>query len=487
MIFYRQYFRYILSFLCFTHLISIDAANLKRRVLVLPFDNTLKNKNYAWMSDSIAENLKTELLRSGRFEILDVTLLRKIDPAMQFANLDAKNASTFARRLNCEVAVVGRFTVRKQGKNEFVNFEADGVDALEEKSVVVKNEDGLVNAEIFDTVSKLATSISDELNAKLLPLDASSFKRDNKLEILIRRLENPPKGFLDSLEILGATNSGFARFEPRFDIDTYEYDVDVNYDQADGVSEYALEYQYWGKRFTPGISVTDGICKSDKCKFTSRNPTLILTKSAKENDVAYKLKLHLPHPAGPVISRWWLTAGYPYTKSLSVLGQSSPEALVSGGKMPFDSMRGYAYLEFGLGTERLQFGKGFKWAVVTQFFYGQGILPEFTTESGYAVKMQMLSMGGGLRFDRPFFFGARYGISPFLGTYVHYQRYFREVAGAAYNTMALVPEIGLNQYFRFGHKLRWRWVLTLAAGSFVFSSQNLSYARVSMGVEYAFK
>lgn len=67
------------------------------------------------MSDSISENLKTELLKSGRFEILDVTLLRKIDPQIQFANLDAGNASAFALRLNCEVAIVGRYTVKKQG------------------------------------------------------------------------------------------------------------------------------------------------------------------------------------------------------------------------------------------------------------------------------------------------------------------------------------------------------------------------------------
>ena len=70
---------------------------------------------------------------------------------------------------------------------------------------------------------------------------------------------------------------------------------------------------------------------------------------------------------------------------------------------------------------------------------------------------------------------------------MHYPRYFRELSGTAFNAMALAPEIGMNQYFRFGYKLRWRWVLTLAAGSFILSGQNLSYARASLGVEYAFK
>ena len=465
---------------------AVSPLALKRRVLVLPFDNTLKNRNYAWMSESIAESLKTEILKSGRFEVLDVTLLRRIDPSIQFANLDAKNASAFAQRLNCEVAVVGRFTVRKEGRTEIATFEADGVDALEKKSVVIKNESTVVNAEIFDTVGKLALSISDELNAKLAPLDALSFRRDNKLERLIRRLENPPSGFLDTLALVGAAGSPPLRFEPEFDIDTFEYDVFANYDQAEGIDAYALEYQYWGKRLQPLVSGNDAVCKQDKCTFTSRNPTIVVAKSVFEKNKVYTLRMHLPHPKGPLLSRWWVTAGYPYAKSISALGQS-PEALVKEGGIPFDAMRGYGHLEVGFGTDRLQFGGGFKWALVTQLFYGQGILPQFAQDSGYTALIHMVSAGGGLRIDRPFFFGSRYGLSPFLGVYAHYQRFFREFSGGALNTMALVPEIGVNQYFSFGYKLRWRWVLTVAAGSFIYSGQNLSYARASVGVEYAFK
>lgn len=461
---------------------------LKRRVLVLPFDNTLKNKNYAWMSDSISENLKADLLKTGRFDVLDVTLLRKIDPGIQFANLDPKNASAFAQRLNCEVAIVGRFSVRKiDRKKEVVAFEAEGVDALEKKSVVVKNEETVINAEIFDTVDKLAASISDELNQKLPLLDAASFKRDDRLERLIRRLENPPTGFLDSFTFGVAPGSPPVKFVPEFDIDSFEYDAYMNYDQAEGMQTYALEYQYWGKRLKPSVSVNAGECTDDKCRFTSRNPILVFAKSAIEKNISYEIKIHLPHPKGPVVSRWWLTAGYPYTKSLSLLGHKNPEALLLDGGIPFDAMRGYAHFEMGFGTERLQFGGGFKWALVTQLFYGQGNLPQFATDSGYTALVHMASAGGGLRIDRPTFFGTRYGLSPFIGFYAHYQRFFRELSGGGLNAMALVPEIGINQYFRFGYKLRWRWVLTLAAGSFVYSGQNLSYARASVGVEYAFR
>lgn len=465
---------------------------LKRRVLVLPFENVLKNKNYTWMSDSISENLKTELLKSGRFEILDVTLLRKIDPNIQFANLDARNASAFAQRLNCEVAIVGRYTVQKQGGQEVVNFEADAVDALEKKSVVVKNQDATVNAEIFDTVGKLAVSISDELTQKLAPLDASDFKRDDKLERLIYRLEHPPTGFLDSLALMGAPETGTARLEPKFDIDTYEYGAYVSYDQAEGTEGYIIDYQYWGKRLTPGISVTEGSCTAGKCSFTGRNPTVTLTRTADDTNIRYKLRIRLPDPRGPLVTRWWVSGGYPYATSLSVLGQSNPEALARDGKMAFDAMRGVANLEAGVGSERWQLGYGMKWALVAQLFYASGTVPEFSTDSSYSVKLQMVSAGGGLRIDRPFWFtgkgfAERYGISPFAGFFAHYQTFFRGADFGSLSTVAFAPELGINQYYRFGHKQRWRWLLTVAFGSFIYSGQNLSYARANMGVEYAFK
>lgn len=460
---------------------------LKRRVLVLPFENVLKNKNYAWMSDSISENLKTELLKSGRFEILDVTLLRKIDPNIQFSNLDARNASAFAQRLNCEVAIVGRYTVKKQGTQEFVNFEADGVDALEKKSVVVKNQDATVNAEIFDTVANLAVSISDELNAKLAPLNAADFKRDDKLERLIYRLEHPPRGFLDSFALVGANDTGNAQLEPRFDIDTYNYDAYVSYDQAEGAAEYTLDYQYWGKKLKPGIVVTEGSCNDGKCVFTGRHPTVAITRTDEDKSIEYKIRIHLPDPRGPLVTRWWFSGGYPYATSINVLGQANAEALARDGKMAFDAIRGVANLEAGVGSERWQLGYGLKWALVAQLFYASGALPEFSADSGYSVKLQMLSAGGGIRLDRPVWFGEQYGISPFVGFYTHYQTFFRGAGFGTLTTAALAPEVGLNQYYRFGHKRRWRWLLTVAFGSFIYSGQNLSYARANVGVEYAFK
>lgn len=450
------------------------AGTLKRRVLVLPFDNSQKNKDYAWMSESIAENLKTELLKTGRFEVLDVTLLRKIDPNMQFANLNAQTATKLAGRLNCEVAIVGRFSTATKNGAPIVTFEADGVDALQGRSVVVKKEDAPVNAEIFDTVGHLAVSISDELNQKLEPLDASDFKRDNKLELLIYRLEHPPVGFLDDLRIKNLT------LRPAFDIDRFEYDVYLNYEQVDENAMLAVEYDYWGKRREALISATGMTCLKDACKPMAENPVLTIADDLKP-EAKYIVRFHLPDPRGPIVARWWATAGYPYMTSFS----ANPTALDQGSTLPLGSMRGVAQLELGLLPGRWQKNPyDIRWAIVAQSFYGQGNMPQYDANNTPALSIQLFSIGGGLRFDRLFFFGKRYSLAPFLGLNAQHQRYFRDANSEGLSTLAFQPEMGLNQYYRSAPKSPWYYTMTVAAGTFFYAGQSLSYARVAVGVEY---
>lgn len=456
--------------------------SIKRRVLVLPFDNVLKDKNYQWMSDSIAENLKTELLKTGRFEVLDVTLLRKIDANIQFANLDAKNASGIAARLNCEVAIVGRYSIKKTDGAQIVSFEADGVDALESKSVVIKQVNAPVNAEIFDTVSKLAVSISDELNQKLQPLDASEFKRDNKLEKLIYRLEHPPIGFLDSIRV------GNLRLQPAFDIDTFEYDVTLSYEEAAENKTIEFSYEYWGKRLNPHITSQGMQCGAEQCTVSAENPALTLAFDPKPGARQYRIRFHYPDARGPIIARYWATAGYPYMTSLSILGMSNPEALDQGSALPLGSMRGVANLELGLLPGRWQIlPRQVRWAVIAQSFYSRGDFAQYDQANPASVPVQLFSVGGGLRLDRVLTFGKRYSMAPFFAVGLHYQKYFQDFPANALNTISVNPEIGLSQYYRAPAKSPWYYVFTAAAGSFLYSGQNLAYIRVNIGIEYVIK
>ncbi len=462
---------------------ALSAADLKRRVLVLPFDNLQKNRDVAWMSDSIADNLKNDLLKSNRFEVLDVTLLRKIDPTMQFQNLSATNASAFAKRLNCEVAVVGRFTARKQGRQTIVSFEAEGVDALEEKSVVVRNQEARIDAGIFDVVERLASEVSDELATKLKPLDVASFKRDNKLEILIRRLENPPKGFLDDLQV-----AGFA-LKPTFDIDTFDYSVEFNYEDLERHKEVDIKFMYWGRQYEPDFAGNQDLrCSASKCRLAGGNPVLAMTKSAREKDKTYRVRFNLPDPRGPVVARWWLTTGYPYMQSFSALNMKNPEAIEPGSKLQLDAMKGFAFFEAGLTPGRWQFLPGqLRYSIVLQSSYGQGEMAQYLADNPTKAKIHLLSVGGGIRIDRLYKLGNIWSWAPFLGVIVHYQRYFRDFNDNFLHTVGFTPEIGINNYLRLNSKSRWNLMLTLAAGTYLYLDQNLSYFRAAVGVEYVIK
>jgi hypothetical protein len=183
-------------------------------------------------------------------------------------------------------------------------------------------------------------------------------------------------------------------------------------------------------------------------------------------------------------SRFWASAGFPYMKSLPFPNNSNPTVMVADGPPPLDAMRGFAALEVGFSPAHYQLPAGIHWSLATQYFYGRGDFPQVHQD---AVPVNLLSMGGGLRFDRPFMIGGWYGISPVVGFYVHYQRFFRSFGESSLNAMALVPEVGFNQYIRLGKKEQWRLLLSVMAGGFFYNLQNLSYLRVSVGVEYGYR
>jgi len=454
---------------------------VKRRVLVLPFDNLAKNRNFNWMVDSIADSLKDELIRSDQYEILDVSLLRRIDDKMNFDNLDARGAAGFARRLNCEVVIVGRFKVSSGVGRDLIHIEAEAVDALEDKSVVVLREDASVNTEVFSRVSALAPEIIRRLNLGLRPLDASSFRRDNRLEILIRRLQNPPVGFLDSIRIKQLT------LEPDFDIDRFEYDVYLDYEQAHDIPLIDLDIQYWARRTKPHLKMKGMVCDKLVCKATAPDAELEIAYNEAPDAKKYTIRFHYPDPRGPTIARYWLSFGYPSMKSLTVQGMSNPGVLNANERFPLDPMRGYATMEMGVIPGRWQFlPLDIRYALVGQLSYGSGAFKQYLPENTTLIQISMLSAGGGIRFDRLFQISKFYGFAVFLGVYAQRQLFFRDQIGTNLQISSMQPEAGINQFFRLGRS-RFSLMVTAAVGAYLYEMQNLSYFRMSMGVEYAIK
>ncbi|MES0491146.1 MAG: hypothetical protein ABUK01_14195 [Leptospirales bacterium] len=485
----------LFTFVFFLGVGSVHAAGkVKPRILIIPFDNVIGNKDYDWMSSSIAENLKAHLLATGRFEVMDAALLKKINPNIKLKELTDKEATRLALKLNCEAAIIGRYIIKKKGKKYTALIQVEGVDAISNKSILIKSEYAEIDGTIFSKIESLSKIIVKEFIANLPPLKPGRGNRDAKLEKLIARTKNPPKGFLDDFSItaLRQDKKVKVKLKPEFDIDTFTYHIRF----VRRVSEVQYEYTLWGKTFKPYAAMNKKLCVKNTCTFNEDDTEyeMIIAKrkpGKNKKEVLYKFVFHMP-PKKPLSSdgptaRFWLTAGYPFLQSFSFIHpDGNPAAINAGEGFPYDDLGGLFYAEAGIVPGWKLIG-GIQPGFAVQLFYGTGEFYLLHTNNTQTVTINMLSIGGGFRIDRPFTIASWYEISPFIGFYIHYQVYGEPSTGSSFNNVAFTPEIGINQYFWFTKSRKWKINLSAAMGSFLYSNQNLGYFRIGAGVEYAIR
>jgi TolB-like protein len=158
-----------------------------RRVLVLNFENSNKNANYDYLSESLADNLKTELIKTKQFTVLDERSLRQLKGEVATKNLSVEQASALALSANCEVVVVGRFMASARR----IRLSAEAIDALSARAVTAEKADGEITSKIFETIDQLVLALSAGMQQKLPPLDLDSLRRDAALEAKLQSGDTP--------------------------------------------------------------------------------------------------------------------------------------------------------------------------------------------------------------------------------------------------------------------------------------------------------
>lgn len=463
------------------------------------------------MKESISDNLKEKLTKTNRFDVMDVQLLRQINPGIQFADLTEKEVTPLARKLNCEAAIIGRYIIKQKGDAFNALIQIEAVNAVSNESIVIKSEYADLDGEIFKRVENLAKTVAGEFVAKLPAVSAAKNTRSNSLEKMIYRIEHPPKGYLDTLGFsvpgLNEKDSKKVRFKPEFDIDIFEYELYL----PEETKQVEYRYDTWGRTFTPHITAGAENCVQNQCVIKNDEVEILISETqnrsantanaqpgkvgseASKESVIYKIRVYRKPPPGPILGRWWINGGYPYTMSFSFINpDGNPDALTSGGGFPFDSLAGVFSVETGFAPGRWQLPGGINWSLVAQFQYARGDVllgSGNSTDSGISASMNvtvdMFSMGGGLRIDRPFKIGNIYEISPMIGFNVHYQIFSHADSGSTFSMTGLNPEAGIIQYFRLGANSKWKISLTAVVGSYLYENQNSGYIRANVGVEYA--
>lgn len=170
---------------------------VKRRVLLLDFANVSKNPNYDYLKESLADNLKTELIKTKSFEVIDQRTFETLFPGViATQKLTPESASQLATDANCEAVVFGKFVVAGQK----IRINAQAVDAISTKPVAAEKADGSVTSEIFQTIDAVVNPLTAGMVANLGAIERDKVNRRKDVEEKISSITTS--------DDLGKTSSG---------------------------------------------------------------------------------------------------------------------------------------------------------------------------------------------------------------------------------------------------------------------------------------
>lgn len=180
-------------------LLPLSAGELvKRRVLLLDFSNVSKNANYEYLKESLADNLKTELIKTQKFDVIDQRAFESLFPGvLTNSKLTVESATQLALDANCEAVVFGKFVVA--GKNIRINAQA--VDALTGKPVAAEKADGSVTSEIFQTIDAVVNPLTTGMVANLGAIERDKMNRKQDVEEKIASIDNKQDSVASSSNI----------------------------------------------------------------------------------------------------------------------------------------------------------------------------------------------------------------------------------------------------------------------------------------------
>jgi len=157
---------------------AIESGAIPRRVLILPLENVTQSKEHDWMRQSLADNLKTQIIKTKKFDVLDAKTAAEIFPEVRMDSLSRAEAVKLATRLNCEAVTQGRFIV--QGGR--FRLEMEAADAGTGNSIGAEKADGKLDGSMFVTIDTVVDTLTADMVAKAPALPASEIRRDTQVE-----------------------------------------------------------------------------------------------------------------------------------------------------------------------------------------------------------------------------------------------------------------------------------------------------------------
>lgn len=425
-----------------------------RRVVVLPFTNESKDPAYAWMPESLSENLTEELNEGGAFEVGNLKEFLSVSGHRDPEKITNEELADLALKAKFDLVIRGRFILVEHDGESFVQMEAIAIDAVQRLGLIIDNIESKVNVKLFGAMQVFSRKLATEMTEAFAQI--------------AQRQKN--ETWLKALALKGGEIS--APYDPQ----KLEYEATIDPDLTE-VKVYATLAVVQNKVRITGEGVE---CTENICRITAPKGVMHIESGT---GLGKKYMVRFTQAARRGKSQLFLSLGYPYLKSLNIQSQTNPEALVQDGKIPLDQMNGVIDATIGFTWSRIQF---LPWQLRHSFlfhgFYGFGRPNEFSAEYGNpGFKLFLLSLGGGLMLSREFAITEAISFAPAISFVAAYQNFFRHFQNNKLETYALNPEAGFLFFYRFG-KTDLRLIMSVMAGSYLYKDQNLSYISSSIGV-----
>ena len=149
---------------------------IKRKILILPFQNINEVNKYKFLSTSLRDALNGELLDSNLYIILSFSEINNKIQQMSINEKDVtneNNANKLAIKMKADVIIIGTYIIL----NDKIKLQMKAIDVHEKQTIISINTQGDADLDIFRIIDESVKDMAQKMHEKL-PLSRSASQSD---------------------------------------------------------------------------------------------------------------------------------------------------------------------------------------------------------------------------------------------------------------------------------------------------------------------
>ncbi len=141
---------------------------IKRKVLLLDFQNTAKNASYDYVKKQISDNIKAELQKTDKLILIDQKTFEKLHPNLLIPKLTQAEAAELAEVAGCEAVVIGKFLTTPNR----LRIQAQLVDAVTGEVLLSEKAEGEIATKVSESIDLVVKPLSTGMDETIPALES---------------------------------------------------------------------------------------------------------------------------------------------------------------------------------------------------------------------------------------------------------------------------------------------------------------------------